>query len=142
MEYFTTLLRYIHQNPVKTGIVENAADYEWSSWKQDYLNDYETGWPICHVRAVLKRISLEDLTALVNEPCDANCVDVDNTRRLTDTEVKDYVAEMCGARSVAEFQRLALEVQTEVVRSAREEGASIRQMMTHTGWSYRRVREV
>jgi REP element-mobilizing transposase RayT len=28
MEYFTTLLRYIHQNPVKAGIVEDAADYE------------------------------------------------------------------------------------------------------------------
>ena len=102
----------------------------------------DEGRPISHVRAVLKRISLEDLTALVNEPCDANCVDVDNTRRLTDTEVKEYVTELCGARSVAEFQRLATEVQTDVVRSARDEGASIRQVMTHTGWSYRRVREV
>lgn len=90
----------------------------------------------------MKRISLEDLTALVNEPCDANCVDVDNTRRLTDTEVKEYVTEQCGARSVAEFQRLATEVQTEVVKGARDEGASIRQVMTHTCWSYRRVREV
>lgn len=26
MEFFTTLLRYIHQNPVKAGIVEDAAD--------------------------------------------------------------------------------------------------------------------
>lgn len=102
----------------------------------------DEGWPISHVRAVLKRIPLEDLTALVNEPCDANCVDVDNTRRLTDTEVKEYVTELCGVRSVAEFQRLATEVQTDVVRSARDEGASIRQVMTHTGWSYRRVREV
>ena len=69
----------------------------------------DEGRPISHVRAVLKRIPLEDLTALVNEPCDANCVDVDNTRRLTDTEVKEYVTELCGARSVAEFQRLATE---------------------------------
>ena len=30
MEYLTTLLRYIHLNPVKAGIVENAADYEWN----------------------------------------------------------------------------------------------------------------
>ena len=67
----------------------------------------DEGRPISPVRAVLKRIPLEDLTALVNEPCDANCVDVDNTRRLTDTEVKEYVTELCGARSVAEFQRLA-----------------------------------
>ena len=30
----------------------------------------------------LGRIESMDLRALVNEPCDANCVDVDNTRRL------------------------------------------------------------
>ena len=28
MEYFTTLLRYIHQNPVKAGIVTEVKDYE------------------------------------------------------------------------------------------------------------------
>jgi REP element-mobilizing transposase RayT len=39
------------------------------------------------------------------------------------------------------FHLLMMEEQTEIVRSAREEGASIRQVMTHTGWSYRRVRE-
>ena len=85
------------------------------------------------MRAVLKRISLEDLTALVNEPCEANCVDVDNTRRLQDSEVRDFIIEQCGAKSVAEFQRLTLEEQTEIVRSAREEGASIRQVMSHRG---------
>ena len=143
MEYFTTLLRYIHQNPVKAGIVENAADYEWSSWKQDYLRDpNEVGWPISHVRAVLKRISLEDLTALVNEPCETNCIDVENTRRLTDVEVKNYIFKQSGAKSTAEFQRLPIEVQTKIVIGSKEEGASIRQLITHTGWSYRRVREV
>ena len=143
MEYFTTLLRYIHQNPVKAGIVEDAADYEWSSWKQDYLRDPdELGWPISHVRSVLKRISLEELTALVNEPCNANCVDVDNTRRLQDSEVKDFIAAQCGAKSVAEFQRLTTEEQTRIVLDAKAEGASIRQVMSLTGWSYRRVREV
>ena len=142
MEYFTTLLRYIHQNPVKAGIVENAADYEWSSWKQDYLRDQEEqGWSISHVRAVLKRISLEDLTALVNEPCEANCVDVDNTRRLQDSEVKVFIIEQCGAKSVAEFQRLTIEEQTRIVLGTKGEGASIRQVMSHTGWSYRKVRE-
>ena len=32
MAYFTVLLRYIHQNPVKAGIVEKVKDYEFSSW--------------------------------------------------------------------------------------------------------------
>lgn len=93
------------------------------------------------MRSVLKRISLEELTALVNEPCNANCVDVDNTRRLQDSEVKDFIAEQCGAKSVAEFQRLTMEEQTRIVKATKAEGASIRQVMSHTGWSYRRVRE-
>ena len=32
MAYFTVLLRYIHQNPVKAGIVKDVKDYEYSSW--------------------------------------------------------------------------------------------------------------
>ena len=31
--------------------------------------------------------------------------------------------------------------QTRIVLDAKAEGASIRQVMSHTGWSYRRVRE-
>ena len=34
LEYFVTLLRYIHQNPLKAGIVNNILDYPWSSWKE------------------------------------------------------------------------------------------------------------
>ena len=54
--------------------------------KQDYLRGEDEGWPICHVKTVLKRIPLEDLKALIDEPCNANCIDVDNTRRLKDEE--------------------------------------------------------
>ncbi len=37
-EYFVHVIRYVHQNPVKAGIVENIADYPWSSYG-DYLSD-------------------------------------------------------------------------------------------------------
>jgi putative transposase len=30
--YFLTVLRYIHQNPVKAGLVNNISDYRWSSY--------------------------------------------------------------------------------------------------------------
>jgi len=30
--YLLCLARYIHQNPVKAGIVQKAADYKWSSY--------------------------------------------------------------------------------------------------------------
>jgi len=34
--YLLTVLRYIHQNPVKAGIVRDISDYEWSSYNNYY----------------------------------------------------------------------------------------------------------
>ena len=36
-----TLLRYIHQNPVKTGMVSEVKDYEFSSWGE-YMDKNST----------------------------------------------------------------------------------------------------
>ncbi len=30
-KYFLTVLRYIHQNPLKAGLVKSIEDYQWSS---------------------------------------------------------------------------------------------------------------
>jgi len=35
--YFLTVLRYIHQNPVKAGIEKDIKKYPWSSYKE-YCN--------------------------------------------------------------------------------------------------------
>ena len=55
-----------------------------------------------------------------SEPCDANCLDVDNTRRLQDSEVRDFIIEQCGAKSVAEFQRLTMEEQKRQMKQSLE----------------------
>ena len=34
MEYFVQLLRYIHQNPVAGGLVNNVRYYRWSNWRE------------------------------------------------------------------------------------------------------------
>ena len=33
-QYFLTLLRYIHQNPLKPQLVTDLKDYRWSSWNE------------------------------------------------------------------------------------------------------------
>ena len=63
MENFTALLRYIHQNPVKAGIVEKVRDYEFSSWGE-YDGTVEPVFQICDVNTVLNRITFKEL----NEP--------------------------------------------------------------------------
>ena len=67
MAYFTMLLRYIHQNPLKTGIVEKVKDYEYSSWGE-YQGTVDPAFQICDIRTVLNRIPLNDLEAWVNDP--------------------------------------------------------------------------
>ena len=101
----------IRTSVTEAGIADNAADYEWSSWKQDYLRGEDEGWPICHVKTVLKRIPLEDLKALVDDPCNASCIDVDNARRLKDEEERGLIIQQCGAATEEEFQKLGREQQ-------------------------------
>ncbi len=84
MPYFVTLLRYIHQNPTKAGIVNKVGDYEWSSWKE-YTGEVPDGACLCATSATLKRMSLDDLKELVEAPLedDVQCLDLDETVRVT-----------------------------------------------------------
>ena len=60
MAYFVTLLRYIHQNPTKAGIVSKVGDYDWSSWKE-YTGEVPVALGLCATNAILKRMSLDEL---------------------------------------------------------------------------------
>lgn len=77
MDYFTVLLRYIHQNPVKAGIVKDVKDYEYSSWGE-YAQTIEPAFQICDTQTVLNRIPFANLKELVYEPLadDLNCIDL------------------------------------------------------------------
>ena len=74
--YFVTLLRYIHQNPVKAGMVNRVSEYEFTSW-HEYLGGADF-FPLCNVNAVLGRISMDELTALVDAPLDNDVCCIDN----------------------------------------------------------------
>ena len=89
---------------------------------------------------MLKKHSLDELRALVDEPCDARCADIDNSRRLTDTEVRGIIEDVCGARNIPEFQLLPRDVQDMAVRSILDAGASVRQAVSHTGLTTKQIR--
>ena len=63
--YIITLLRYIHQNPLKAMLVDSMDEYEWSSW-QEYNGTAHQGF--CSTQAVLGRIPFADLKVLVETP--------------------------------------------------------------------------
>ena len=139
MEYFTTLLRYIHQNPVKAGIVANVADYAYSSWAE-YSGEVYSQARICHVEAVLRRIPFEGLKQLVCTPLpeSLHVMDIEDevTRhRLSDEQVKDLINIYSHCTNATEFQRLDRSLQAEFIHIFHKQGASWRQLDRLTGLS-------
>jgi hypothetical protein len=139
MEYFTVLLRYIHQSPLKAGIVEKVKDYEYSSWGE-YQGTVDPAFQICDIRTVLNRIPLNALEAWVNDPLpnDYNFLDNDNEKprlRLSDDQVWQEIIKFAGVTCSSDFQKLERQLQRETLGQLRELGASVRQLERLTGIS-------
>ena len=136
MAYFVTLLRYIHQNPVKAGIVEHVKDYEYSSWGE-YDGTVEPVFQLCDTGPVLRRVPFDDLEAMVNEPLsdEVSCLDMDDPSRSrpSDDQVWAYIKDKTGVTNSSAFQRLNDDIRRAVLKELKEIGASHRQLARLTG---------
>lgn len=136
MAYFVTLLRYIHQNPLKAGIVTNVNDYEFSSW-QEYCDKDGVLFPLCDTQTVLNRIPYNELNALVNEPLsdDVTCLDIEEASkgRPSDDQVMMFIKEKTGATNISAFQQLPDEIRRSVLVELKGRRASLRQLERLTG---------
>lgn len=145
MEYFIVLMRYIHQNPVKAGIVGNVRDYEYSSWGE-YDGNVRSVFRICGVDAVLNRISFKDLDALVNEPLadDITCMDIEDPskRRPSDDQVWAYIKEATGVANSSAFQQLDNGVKCNILKELKGKNASYRQLERLTGIGRGRIQKL
>ena len=136
MAYFTTLLRYIHQNPVKAGIVNEVKDYEFSSWGE-YTGTVEPVFQICDTNTVLRRLPLNQLNDLMNEmlPEDIRCIDIEDPSRSrpSDDQVWQMIIEMVGVTNSSAFQKLEDGSKRMVLKELKARGASHRQLERLTG---------
>jgi REP element-mobilizing transposase RayT len=145
MEYFATLLRYIHQNPVAAGIVANVRDYPWTSWCE-YQPDMKCILPVCTTKHVLSRLPLTVLTGLVDEmlPKAMNILDFNNEMpvRISDDKVRDFLMLSCGVTNLTALQHYPKTMRNEIIMRTREFGASIRQITRLTGISEGIIRKI
>jgi len=138
LEYFVTLLRYIHQNPVAGGLVRKVKSYRWSSWVE-FDGSLTADLPVCNVDVVFKMISFDALEELVNEPLPKTqrILDFDNDTsvRLTDDMVRSFIHENCGIDEVAGIQQLDKADRNAILLELVRFGASISQISRITGVS-------
>ena len=119
MEYFVTLLRYIHQNPVAGGLVRKIKDYRWSSW-YEFDPGLKCHISVCSTNVVLERISFAALKELVEEPLPKTqrILDFDNDTgvRVTDDRVREYLCVELGISDAAVIQHLDKERRNEILK--------------------------
>ena len=140
--YFLTVLRYIHQNPVKAGLCKNVSEYRWSSY-----NDYLRGTGIADTEFALSMFSenreeaRQHFEKYMDEKEESSCLDLEE-RRPTDKEAQALIRKLCRTKSVSEFQNMPREKRDKSIAMLKEKGLSIRQISRLTGISFGIIRRI
>lgn len=134
--YLMTVLRYIHQNPIKAGLSNKVSDYKWSSYNEyigrsivsdtDYLLQY-----ISNSRDVAVGLFVD----FSNGQNDDKCMDYIDKSKLLDSDVIIKLPEF-GIEHLSELQQLDKVKRNHIIRGLKRiEGVSLRQLSRVTGLS-------
>lgn len=137
--YFLTVLRYIHQNPIKAGLCKRVDEYRFSSF-----GEYKNGARLVNVEYVYNYIPQADFEKFNNETESTVCLDVEDrpTMRVTDEEAKRIMLKCAYCSNASEFQALPIEKRNKYLIKLKENGLSIRQISRLTGISYYIIQKV
>ena len=137
-KYFFTVLRYIHQNPVKAGVCKRVENYVYSS----YL-EYISGKNLVDTDYVLELTTIEEFVGLHQQNKEDSCLDITDKviRRVTDEQAKYLIKKIAKCDNVADFQNLDIPVRDKYLKKLRDKGISIRQLSRLTGISFNVVRK-
>jgi len=138
-DYLFTVLRYIHQNPLKAGLCKSIEKYAYSSYRE-YLearNTYtDTGF-------ILGMINKEQFVKLHMDESAVVCMDIhDSNFRLTDKEAGKILKKVSNCDNPTNFQALDVHLRDKYIRELKEKGLSIRQICRLTGISFGIVRRI
>ena len=132
--YFMTVIRYIHQNPVKAGIVERIDGWPWSSYLA-YFGQKTYPDDLLKSNKVLQMVS-EDLTIAREKFKEFNeqnnqdeCMDEGwKRRRLTDEQAREEINHLLGDMRMPQIKSLPKLERNEVLQKIKViEGISQRQ---------------
>ncbi|MGN0458662.1 MAG: REP-associated tyrosine transposase [Eubacterium sp.] len=137
-EYLLSAIRYIHQNPVKAGIVERCENYKYSSY-----NAYISNNGFVDSSEILEILPLSEFSRFHCESETNSHIDFYETKlvRLTDEEAKRIIEKISGCKTVEEYQKLPQKKQIGFISEFRSKNISIRQINRLTGLSIGIVRK-
>jgi len=136
-EYLLTLTRYIHQNPLRAGIVEDLEKYRWSSYR-DYIKKEHTS--LTDTQFILELFSpdideaIKGFMTFHNVP-ESNEFSVSDGKKKSDGELRQEIISALDGKEICSLNGLPKRERDEILSALRRQGYSIRQIERATGIS-------
>ena len=135
VDYLLTVVRYIHQNPLKARIVTSVDKWQWSSCRQYYQLRSVARFVDCDLIVNMfgedRTIAIEQFKIFNERVNDDSCLEnMDEARRrLTDDEARLVIKEIIGMIEIAQVKSLPKERRDPILRSVKcIDGLSQRQV--------------
>ncbi len=139
-QYLLTLVRYIHQNPKKAGIVNKLAEYRWSSYNEyisgigNLMNIKDTEYVLGFLSNNTEK-SKELFLKLHDETVDGD-FEIDYSRRPSNELVRKRIMELLNGAEPHTIGAMPREERNKFIKMLRQgERFSIRQIERATGIS-------
>jgi REP element-mobilizing transposase RayT len=133
--HFLTVLRYIHQNPLKAGFVSSVERYQWSSLGE-YINrprliDNSFALRLFEDK---KEKALESIIQFCKVINNDQCLEVEEKQHLSDREVGHVIKKLSQVKNTTDLQKLDKVTRNHYLKELKEEyRLSIRQISRLTG---------
>ncbi len=143
--YLRTVIRYIHQNPVKAGMVKKAEEYHWSSCRDYYggkglLEITNTGL-ILGIFSEKKEQAIKALQQFTAAENKDKCLEDLEATAMSDSQARKMIEKVLNNEPVRILHEMSKADRDMVLHKLKKiEGLSIRQISRLTGESFNIVK--
>jgi putative transposase len=140
--YLLTVIRYIHNNPVKAGMVNRPEQYKWSSYITYYSGkEYIPG--LIHATFILglfsedKKIAMEKFRQFSKRENTDSCLEIEIPVRISDGKLIIEIQKLLKGKAISTLQQMERKERDNILHQAKGiKGSSIRQIARITGIGY------
>jgi len=143
--YLLLAARYIHNNPIKAGVVAKPEDYPWSSYRA-YLNIAEESTRLINKDLLIgifsndEKDAIKQLITFTNEPADDPVIDVDRNEREKNTSINNSEARKNTIEILRQYEEDIDHIRS--CQNKKERNNRIREIKEHTGASVRQLSNI
>lgn len=144
--YLLTVIRYIHQNPVKAAITSKPEEYQWSScagyYKADQNKDaFLDSALILDILHNDKPTAIEELKKSMEEGIQDHCLDYEESKRISESEAYEIIKNMMKDKPITALHTMDQDTRNKLLSRLRKDGLSMRQICRITGLPFHIVRK-